>query len=149
MKLEDVIKQTKPFASEKQKVMVNLFYTNNWLQNEMKSFLKLYDITLQQYNILRILRGANKPISTSVLRERMLDKMSDTTRLINRMIKKSWVSKVTCPSDKRLVDIQISDLGLGLLDRISHEMPNLEQKLNGLDKKDLLQLNMLLDKLRG
>ena len=149
MQLEKELQQKTPFASINQKTMVNIFYTNGWLMNEMKQFLKPHDITMQQYNILRILRGANKPISTSVIRERMIDKMSDTTRLITRMIKKSLVSKITCPSDKRLVDIQITDIGLSVIERINYDMQKMEKNLDNLSYTEMEELNILLDKLRG
>ncbi len=148
MRLEQEINQTREFKSSRQKLMVNIFFTNSWLQGEVKKFLKPFDITTQQYNILRILRGAEKPISTSIIRERMLDKMSDTTRMINRMIKKSWVSKVTCLSDKRLVDVQITSIGLSLLENIDKEMQSFQAKLDSLDHKEIDTINELLDKLR-
>jgi len=149
MKIEEAINQKKPFTSVQQRLMVNLLFTNNWLQGEMKAFLKESDVTIQQYNILRILRGAQKPISTSIIRNRMIDKMSDTTRLINRLQKKSWVTKVTCPKDKRLVDIQITQAGLALLERIDQKSSRIDTLLNHLTEEESNKLNTLLDKLRG
>ncbi len=149
MKIEEAIKQKTPFKTPQQRLMVNLLFTNNWLQGEMKNFLKEFDITIQQYNILRILRGANKPISTSIIRKRMIDKMSDTTRLISRLQKKSWVTKVTCTKDKRLVDILITQAGLALLQKIDLKTSSIDNLLNQLSEKEINELNILLDKLRG
>jgi DNA-binding MarR family transcriptional regulator len=148
MSLEEDLQQKKPFASMEQKTMVNIFYTHSWIMNEMKTFLKSYDITIQQYNILRILKGAQKPISTSIIRERMIDKMSDTTRLISRMIKKSLVSKITCNHDKRLVDIQITEIGIGVMERVNQDIHQIENKLEALSNDEHVSLNTLLDRLR-
>ena len=104
VKIENEIKQIKPFGSNFEKAMVNLVYTNNWLATVQKEFFKKYDLTSKQYNILRILRGAEKAISTSDIRERMLDKMSDVSRIVDRLFKKGLVDKNICPNDQRKVD---------------------------------------------
>ena len=108
MSIEIEIKQNIPFTDEREKALVNLIYTQNWLNHHLKLFFKPYDITPKQYNILRILRGTNRAMSTSEIRRRMLDKMSDISRIIDRMVKKQVVKKKICPSDKRLVDIEIT-----------------------------------------
>ncbi|MEL6124177.1 MAG: MarR family transcriptional regulator, partial [Bacteroidota bacterium] len=118
MDIKKAIQQTRPFKSPYQKAMVNMMYTHGWLLDQQKKFFSPFGITSKQYNILRILAGAKKPLTTSQIRERMLDKMSDITRLINRMIKKGWVQKEICSTDRRLVDIVITDLGNQLLDQI-------------------------------
>lgn len=111
MGLEKDINQ-QHFTSENQKLIINLLFTNNWLTEKIKDFLSAEDITLQQFNILRILRGSHpQPLSTMTIRERMLDKMSDTSRIVDRLLLKGLVSKKTCPSDKRLVDISITAEG--------------------------------------
>ena len=107
MGIEQDISQAK-FRSEYQKATINLIYTFNWMNEQIKNMLDQYDITPQQFNILRILRGAGKPISTFQIRQRMLDKMSDTSRIVDRLIKKDLVKKVICEGDRRLVDVSIS-----------------------------------------
>src|SRR6476619_8184088 len=114
MSIEKDISQRK-FATEYQKAMVNLIYTHNWLMERMKLFFEKADLTQQQFNILRILRGAGQPLSTLQIRQRMLDKMSDTSRIVDRLIKKGLVKKVVCKSDKRLVDVTIAEKGKKLL----------------------------------
>jgi len=114
MGIEKDIKQTN-FRNEYQKLGINLLYTANWLNENVGKFLEQEEITQQQYNILRILRGSEVPLSTLQIRERMLDKMSDTSRIVDRLIVKELVAKSTCPTDKRLVDITLTDKGHALV----------------------------------
>jgi DNA-binding MarR family transcriptional regulator len=148
MSLEKDINQSK-FNTEHQKVMVNIIYTANWMNEQLKSFFDKGDITQQQFNILRILRGAGEPISTLQIRQRMLDKMSDTSRIVDRLIIKGLVKKTLCPTDKRLVDISITTKGkktLEKLDSLQIEMDTISFKLTDADAKTM---NKLLDKMRG
>ncbi len=129
--------------------MLNIIYTHNWLQEKTKCTFAKASITPQQYNILRILRGANTALSTMQIRERMLDKMSDTSRLADRLLAKGLVTKNTCPADKRLVDICITNNGLKLLDSLEDAVQQNEKHLKNLNAADIDLLNNLLDKLRG
>lgn len=149
MKLEEAIQQTRPFRNEHHKVMVNLLYSNNWLEEKSRDFLKQQNISLQQYNILRILRGSKKPLSTMQIRERMLDRMSDTSRIIDRMIRKDIVEKKQNENDKRLVDITITAKGLNILEELDKNNHELEAIVSSLTKDEAKMLNDLLDKLRG
>jgi DNA-binding MarR family transcriptional regulator len=115
---------------------------------QSRKFFEKADLTPQQFNILRILRGAGKPISTLQIRQRMLDKMSDTSRIVDRLIKKELVEKVICKSDRRLVDVSISDKGLKLLDSLDFLNEQMDAELNGLSVEEAKTLNQLLDKLR-
>src|SRR6516162_7838425 len=117
MSIEKEINQQK-FRNEFQKSEINLIYTYNWMNEQMKCIFDKFDITSQQFNILRILRGAGEPLSTLQIRQRMLDKMSDTSRIVDRLIKKELVKKTTCKADRRLVDIIISDKGKKLLEKL-------------------------------
>src|SRR3712207_9432786 len=111
MSIEKDIRQAK-FVSPKQKAMVNILFTYGWIIEKIKNFLSREDITHQQFNILRILRGSHpKPLSTLQIRERMLDKMSDTSRIVDRLVLKGLVKKTICPTDKRLVDVIITEKG--------------------------------------
>ncbi len=148
MKIEQELKQTKPFRSNKQRAGVNILFTHYWLCDKIKSHLKTHDITLQQYNILRILRGAGKPISTSCIRERMIDRMSDTSRLVKRLCQKGWVNSEACCSDKRRVDVTISNEGLGLIKIIEESDAGIENFLQNLSDEEAAVLNKLLDKIR-
>ncbi|HSB94182.1 MAG TPA: MarR family transcriptional regulator [Flavitalea sp.] len=147
MSLEKDIHQPK-FKTEYQKVRVNLIFTYNWVMEQSRKFFDKADLTPQQFNILRILRGAGKPISTLQIRQRMLDKMSDTSRIVDRLIKKELVQKVTCKSDRRLVDVSISDKGLQLLESLDFLNTQMDAELHGLSVEEAKTLNHLLDKLR-
>ena len=129
--------------------MVNLLFTNNWLLQKQKAFFQSYDITGKQYNVLRILRGAGEPISTSTIRERLLDKMSDASRVVDRLYKKGLVGKNTCPSDKRLVDVFVTTDGEKLLKIIDKKSDELDQITGKLTDREAAQLSNLLDKLRS
>jgi len=148
MRIEDEIKQ-KNFKNEQQKVSINLLYTSNWLINKHKQFFKKHDLTPQQYNVLRILRGQHpKSISTSDIKRRMLDKNSDVSRIVDRLTSKQMVNKSTCPDDRRLVDVIISDSGLSLLNKMDPEVEQLNENIS-LSDDDAAKLNSLLDKLRS
>lgn len=150
MRLEEAIKQKAPFKSPWHKLAVNLFYSSNWLLGIQKDLFKPYNITPQQYNVLRILRGAYpEPISTSDIRSRMLDKMSDVSRIVDRLVKKDLLSRRTCKSDKRLVDVLITEEGLKLLEQMDRTQQVLDERLAGLSQDEAEQLNLLLDKLRA
>lgn len=148
MALEQDIQQKK-FRNQHQKAVVNLLYTVGWLKDQTRAIFDPEDITPQQFNILRILRGSHpKPLSTQAIRERMLEKMSDTSRIVDRLLVKGLVKKVTCQSDRRLVDIIITDKGRKLLERIDLRESDLDNIVSGLSEKEAEQLNRLLDKIR-
>lgn len=148
MSIEYDIQQSR-FRNPAVKSMVNLLFTANWLEMQVKAFLQTENITTQQYNILRILRGSNKPMSTLEIRGRMLDRMSDTSRIVDRMLLKAWISKCTDPQDKRKVSISITPKGLDLLAQLDARNHELDGVMKGLTDTELVQLNSLLDKLRG
>ncbi len=148
MSLEQEINQNK-FRNEKQKSIINLVYSYNWLMEHTKSFLDSENITPQQFNILRILRGAYpKPLSTLQIRERMLDKMSDTSRIVDRLIVKALATKRVCPSDRRMVDVIITEKGRKLLEKLDERSNEMESVMAELSDADLKTLNRLLDKMR-
>jgi DNA-binding MarR family transcriptional regulator len=127
---------------------VNLIYTCNWINEKIKQIIDEADITTQQYNILRILRGSKDPISTLQIRDRMLDKMSDTSRIVDRLVKKGLAEKTTCISDKRLVDIRISEKGLALLEHLDIRNSDIDNIMHSLTETEATQLSYLLDKIR-
>src|SRR5436190_5039820 len=140
MGIEKDISQAK-FRSEYQKATINLIFTFNWMNERIKNMLDQYDITPQQFNILRILRGAGKPISTLQIRQRMLDKMSDTSRIVDRLLKKELVQKVVCEGDRRLVDVTISASGLALLERIDAHQDDMDSVFKNLNEEQAITLN--------
>jgi DNA-binding MarR family transcriptional regulator len=149
MKIEEAINQ-QHFKNNWQKATLNILYTNNWMHNKIKTFLKPYGITQQQFNVLRILRGQfPNPLTTSVIRERMLDKMSDASRIVERLCKKGLVEREVCSADKRLVDVLISSKGLDILSEIDKHSAFLDFPSTSLTEEEALQLSDLLDKMRG
>jgi DNA-binding MarR family transcriptional regulator len=149
MKIEHEIKQEN-FRNEYHKLAVNLSYTYFWVLDHLRQQLRPYDISLQQYNILRILRGQYpKPSTINLLKERMLDKSSDASRLIERLRLKGLVKRVTSAHDRRSVDIFITQKGLEMLNTIGQTEDEFEAALQNLNTSDAQQLNSLLDKIRG
>jgi DNA-binding MarR family transcriptional regulator len=148
MSINKDINQRK-FRNEHQKAMINLIFSYNWLMENTRKHLDQYDLTNQQFNILRILRGAGDPLSTLQIRQRMLDKMSDTSRIVDRLVKKELVQKVICPGDRRLVDVTITDKGMELLRILDEHENEWEEVLKNIDETEATYLNTLLDKLRN
>jgi len=148
MSLDKDIHSSK-FRNEYHKAIVNIIFTNNWIMERSKEIFERGDITPQQYNILRILRGAKEPLSTLQIRQRMLDKMSDTSRIVDRLLKKELVKKVVCITDKRLVDVTITQKGLELLTELDKYNDELDNVVSSISEEEVCTLNQLLDKIRN
>src|SRR6185295_11636319 len=133
---------------EYQKSIINLIYTYNWMTEQLKKALEAFDLTMQQFNILRILRGSEAPLSTLQIRERMLDKMSDTSRIVDRLIVKGLAKKIICKTDKRLVDVSITKKGQMVLQKIDLQEDEIKNIFHTLSVKEAGALNKLLDKIR-
>lgn len=147
MEIEKELKQT-TFRNEYYKLSVNLIFSCNWLLEKIKLILEKEDITYQQYNILRILERSPSALSTLQIRERMLDRMSDTSRIVERLVLKNFVDKKPCHYDKRLVDVTLSEKGRELLERLNASLEALDAICSNLSKEEAVTLNGLLDKLR-
>ena len=150
MSIESDIKQNTPFKSSFHRVVVNLIYTSNWIGGGQTQLLKPYKLTLQQYNVLRILRGQHpNPIKVSDITERMLDKMSNASRLVDKLLAKKLVLRTECPSDRRAVDVVITDKGLELLKQLDIRQAEWDKDLQGkLTAEEATLLSKLLDRLR-
>ena len=149
MGIEQDIQQIRKFRNEHHKTVVNLIFTHNWVTEQLKQFLENEDLTLQQYNILRILRGSEKPLSTLQIRERMLDKMSDTSRIVDRLILKALAKKTISKRDKRLVDVTITTKGKKLLEKLDSTQSFIDGVMQNITEQEAKELNCLLDKVRG
>ena len=149
MNIEKAIKTIHPMAIET-KTVINIMYTCRIVEEAVMKVLKPYDLTIPQYNVLRILRGQKgKPANLSTIQERMVDKSSNTTRLVDKLIKKGWVERAICPENRRKVDITITAEGLEILKELDPVTENNNaQILTKLDEEELSLLNNLLDKLR-
>jgi DNA-binding MarR family transcriptional regulator len=149
MKIEDEIKQPR-FRDAYQKVAVNLLFTSNWLDARQQDFFKPFGITTQQFNILRILRGQHpNQISGVEIKGRMLDRNSDISRLLDRLLKKELINKCQSENDKRAANVTIAPKGLELLSRIDEKFQEWERNHFNLTEAEAAQLSQLLDKARG
>ena len=148
MALENEINQRK-FRNEYQKARLNILYTNNWLTEKITIIFDKWGITPRQFNILRILRGEGKPLSTLQIRQRMLDKMSDTSRIVDRLVRKGMVRKTPNSVDRRLVDVVITARGRKLLEQIDPLENEMDKMMTNLSEQEASTLNRLLDKLRS
>lgn len=133
------------------KLSINIIYTANWVNELIGEALKPFDVSLQQFNVLRILRGQKgKPANLSTIQDRMVSKMSNTTRLVDKLIGKELVNRNTCPTNRRKVDITITTLGLSLLDTIDPIIKDVEEQITKNTKTyELEQLNNMLNNLRN
>lgn len=146
-RIEEEIRQKK-FTSARQKAVINLIYTSNWLQSRQQEFFKSFGITGQQFNILRILKGQfPKSISGTEIKARMLDRNSDISRLLDRLAGKRLITKNTCPNDKRASDVLITEEGLDLLKQINKTQK--QDVVLSLTEEEAIALSDLLDKARS
>ncbi|SFU19670.1 DNA-binding transcriptional regulator, MarR family [Algoriphagus locisalis] len=147
--LEEAIKQ-KEFKDPYNKLVVNLLYTQSYLVSAQNSILKPFDLSPEQYNVLRILRGQNGvPTTVSSIQDRMLNKMSNASRLVDKLKAKQLLERRECPTDRRQVDIVITEKGLQILDELQSHMEGFNNQVVKLTKEETVVMNDLLDKLRG
>lgn len=148
MGFEEDIKQTKKI-SDYQKGIANLVLTYNHVITQLEAFIGEYDLTLPQFNILRILRGQYpQPSTNNLIKERIIHRNSDVTRIVDRLISKGLVDRTGCCDDRRKVDILISEEGMRILNEIDTRIGEIERLLSGLDTQEIVAFNKLLDKIR-
>ena len=149
MRIDEEIQSNK-FEDHYHKVVINIAYTDSWLVNLFRCKFGKHNITQQQFNILRILRGQYpNPATINLLKERMIDKMSDASRIVDRLVQKGFVSRCTNNKDRRAVDIRISDIGLEILSTMDAEFRAKDYLKQNLTEEEAAALSDLLDKLRG
>ncbi len=149
MGIAEDIKQPK-FKNEFQKATINLFFTASWLNEKHHAFFKTFGITAAQFNVLRILRGQYpEPSTVNLIIDRMLDRMSNASRIVDKLESKELVIRKKCPNDRRAVDVVISDKGLELLSKLDIEMDIYENQISNLTDEEAIHLNYLLDKFRS
>ena len=148
MTIAEEIKQ-KEFKSPYQKLMINLIYTVNWIRDKNKDLYKKYGVTNQQYNVLRILKGAHPKVkSAGEIKDVMLDKSPDLTRLLDRIVSKGFVERDICPDNRRKMDIKITNKGLELLKKMGSEISKIESSLGSLTEEEANIASDILDKIR-
>jgi DNA-binding MarR family transcriptional regulator len=134
------------FPNNKVKALLNILYTANWISNYQNEFFKPFGISPQQYNILRILKGANEPLNVQVIKDRMIERAPNATRLMDKLCSKGYIERIPCEYDRRVVKILITDKGLKLLESIPNNLN--KDLLKNLNEKEAEQLSNLLDKMR-
>ncbi|TVP52110.1 MAG: MarR family transcriptional regulator [Mongoliibacter sp.] len=148
MKIEEAIQQ-KPFKDIYNKAVVNLLYTQSYVVSKQSSLFKPFGLSPEQYNVLRILKGQNgNPITVSSIQERMLNKMSNASRLVEKLKQKGLILREECPRDRRQVDVVITEEGTQVLKQLEEKIYKLNRELISLDEEEIELLNNLLDKLR-
>jgi DNA-binding MarR family transcriptional regulator len=149
MSISDEIKQSS-FKNEETKAVINLIFTGNFLVQRQQAFMKPFGITMQQFNVLRILEGQKGQASSVLLiTERMLDKMSNASRLVDKLFAKKLVSRVQCEKDRRAVDVYILPAGSALIKQIEVNLEEFRKQVGQLGEENLKQLNELLDQFRA
>ena len=134
------------FANERVKALINVLYTASWINGYQNHFFQPFGISPQQYNILRILRGSNKPLRVQTIKNRMIERSPNATRLMDKLCEKELIQRLPCKEDRRVVFIEITQKGLDLLTEISDDFN--EEMLKNISEEDGKLLNQLLDKLR-
>jgi len=149
MGLEQDIKQQRKFKNEHEKLLINILYTNGWLTEQQTQVFKPYDITGPQYNVLRILRGQYpNPCTVNLIIDRMLDRSSNASRIVDRLEKKALVERKTCRTDRRAKDVVITQKGLDLIVEIDATNSLWMKKLKNVSIADAEKVNEILDALR-
>lgn len=134
------------FDNNKVKALINIIYTSNWINSHQNEYFKSFGISPQQFNILRILRGAGEPIKVQTIKERMIERAPNATRLMDKLCAKNLINRLPCPGDRRVVHIEITSSGLDLLKNIDKDFN--EDLLKNLTEDEAAQLSLLLDKIR-
>ncbi len=150
MSIEKEVKQIK-FQNEWHKLRVNLLFTANWLVEEVNTFLKPYGISQSQFNVLRIVRGSDpkKPLSVYEIRERLVNRMSDTSRMVARLEKMDLLERRPCKNDRRHKRVFMTEKGQALLAQIDEKMPSMDRITTGITPEEAEQISQLLEKMRN
>jgi DNA-binding MarR family transcriptional regulator len=149
MRIEDEIQQ-KDFKDDHRRMVVNLLFTNNWLNQQFIPFFKQFGLTLQQHNVLSIVRGQQpRPVCFGELQERMVDRNSNVTRLVDKLIEKGYVTRDICQANRRMIEVRLTPKGMDLLSQIDEQMPAFFKRFHNLTQEEAVLVSKLLDKLRG
>lgn len=149
MEIEKAIHQKK-FANERERVIVNILYTSSWLSNLQMGVFKEYDLSMPQYNVMRILKGQYpKPATVNMIMERMIDKSSNVSRIVEKLRTKGLVLRTECPLDRRQVDVMLTQSGIDLLAECTKKLSVIQTITDRLDDAENKELNRLLNKIRS
>ncbi|MFD2513167.1 MarR family winged helix-turn-helix transcriptional regulator [Pontibacter locisalis] len=149
MRIEDEIHQQE-FKDDYRRLLANLLFTNNWVNQQLLPFFKELGLTLQQHNVLSILRGQHpKPVCFGDIQNRMVDRNSNVTRLIDKLIEKGYATRDICSSNRRMIEVRITEKGMQKLKQVDEKSPELFARFHNLSKEEAVLVSDLLDKLRG
>ncbi|QCR23866.1 MarR family winged helix-turn-helix transcriptional regulator [Pontibacter sp. SGAir0037] len=149
MRIEDEIQQ-KDFGDDYRRLLVNLLFTNNWLNQQLMPFFRKLGLTLQQHNVMGILKGQHpKPVCFGEIQSRMVDRNSNVTRLIDKLIEKGYVTRDICQANRRMIEVRLTPTGLDKLQQVNDALPSLYRQLHNLNQEEAVLASNLLDKLRG
>ncbi|NMH27985.1 MarR family winged helix-turn-helix transcriptional regulator [Flavobacterium silvaticum] len=149
MKINDVIKSGQAYSESKAAVL-NIVYTEKLLSEKISAILKNYDLSTEQFNVLRILRGQKgSPASMQLIQERMLSKTSNTTRLVDKLLAKKLVTRKVCPGNRRMMEVNITESGLALLEKADPDIESFESSFNALSEPEFETFNRLIEKFRA
>ena len=147
MKIDEIVKTN--FVSPQIKALINVRLTSNYIAAEQNKFMQNFGISMAQFNILRILRGAKEPLTINTIKDRMIEKSPNTTRLMDKLIEKNLIERFGCKEDRRQSYVQITNHGLKILEDIDHQGFDTSLNANGLNSEEANLLSDLLDKLRS
>ena len=149
MRIEDEIQQ-KDFKDDYRRLFVNLLFTNNWVNQQVMPFFRTRGLTLQQHNVLSILRGQHpEPICFGDIQCRMADRSSNVTRLIDKLIEKGYVTRDVCQANRRMIEVRLTEKGLKKLQEVDENLSSLYQRFHNLSPEEAVLVSNMLDKLRG
>lgn len=149
MQIEEEIKQSRKFENQYEKLVVNVMFTNSWIVDEQTKIFKPYDLTNPQYNVLRILRGQYPKVCTvNMIIDRMIDRMSNASRIVDRLELKNFVERTVCKTDRRAKDVLITEKGLALLEEVDKALENWLKKFGHVSEEEVNDMNTCLDRLR-
>lgn len=149
MRIEEEIKQARKFENQYEKLVVNVMFTSSWIVDEQTRIFKPYGLTNPQYNVLRILRGQYPKVCTvNLIIDRMIDRMSNASRIVDRLELKSFVERTVCETDRRAKDVLITEKGLALLDEVDQALGNWLKRLQHILEEEVGEMNSCLDRMR-
>lgn len=148
-RVEEELLQSRSFRSDKERLIVTIMRTHAWICEQLQHELEPYGITQQQYNVLRILRGSTHPLSTCDIRRRMIDRASDTSRIVDRLVEKGVVEKTRDGRDRRRIEVRITQKGLALLETLDSVVRRFHQRADVLSPEQRKLVAELLDRLRS
>jgi DNA-binding MarR family transcriptional regulator len=147
MKIEEIIVAN--FHNAQHKAIINIRYTNNWMMQKQNEIVGEYELSMPQFNIMRILRGAKGKLNVNTMKERMLEKSPNTTRLVDKLVDKKYVKRIPCKMDRRVLYVEITSQGLEVLKKLDEQSPTLFPFSNNITSEEAETLSIILDKLRG